>query len=96
MCVDRRLPGSPSQIFVFPLGDVLLSLGVPLLFGQPKIDDVDLIGLLAKPDEEVVWLDVPVDEVLGVHKLNSGDHLVAKHQNCLQRELAPTEREEFL
>ena len=40
--------------------------------------------------EEVVWLDVSVDEVLGVDVLDPGDELVGQEQDSLETE--PSER----
>lgn len=39
----------------------------PILLGQSKVDDVYLVGLLSQSDQKIIRLDVPVDEVLGVH-----------------------------
>lgn len=37
---------------------------------------------------EVIWLNVPVDEVSIVHVLDTGNHLINEHENCLQGELS--------
>lgn len=96
MRVDGSLAGGASEILVFSVGDVLLRLGVPVLLRQTKVNDVDLVGLLAQSDEEIIRLYVTVNEVLSVHQFYARDHLVAQHQHCLQRELATTEGEELL
>ncbi len=36
--------------------------------------------------EEVVWLDVPVDEVLGVDVFDPGDQLIGKQEDSLEAE----------
>lgn len=55
--------------------DVLLSLRVDVLLGQPKVDDVDgVLPLAARPpNQEVLGLHVTVDEALGVHVLHARD-----------------------
>jgi hypothetical protein len=85
--VDGSLAGGASEILVFSVGDVLLRLGVPVLLRQTKVNDVDLVGLLAQSDEEIVWLYVTVNEVLGVHQFYARDHLVA--QNFIHRDIKP-------
>ena len=52
---------------------MLLRLGISVLLGHAKIDDMDNIGRLSiRPsNEKVVWLDITVDEVLLVNCLNS-------------------------
>jgi hypothetical protein len=47
-------------------------LGVTVLLGQTEIDNVDLIAALADSHEKVVWLNVTVDEVPGVHVFDTG------------------------
>ena len=73
MGIDGGVAGSASQVLVFPVGDVLVGAGVPVLLGQAKVNDVHQVALLPQPHEEVVRLDVPVDEVLGVDVLNAAD-----------------------
>jgi len=50
----------------------VLRFGIPVLLGHSKVDDVDdVFSLRAGPsDQEVVGLDVTVDEVLLVNRLN--------------------------
>lgn len=73
MGVDGGVAGSASQVLVFPVGDVLVGAGVPVLLGQAEVNDVHQVALFPQPHEEVVRLDVPVDEVLGVDVLNAAD-----------------------
>ena len=47
-----------------------------VLLCQPEVDDVNLVRLLAKADQEVIRLDIAMDEILGMHVLNPVDHLV--------------------
>jgi hypothetical protein len=61
--VDTSISGGASQVLAVPVGNVLASLGVSESLGEPEINDVDIVLLLADPDEEVVWLYVSVQEV---------------------------------
>jgi hypothetical protein len=49
---------------------VLASLRVAEALGKTKVDDVDVVLLLANADQEVVWLDISVKEVPRVHKFD--------------------------
>ena len=50
---------------------MLPSLGISETFGKAKIDYVNIMLLLSDTNQEVVWLDVTVEEVTGVHELYS-------------------------
>jgi hypothetical protein len=50
---------------------MFVSLGIEVPLGQAEIDDVHVMLLLPDADEEVVWLDVTVEKVTGVHELDS-------------------------
>lgn len=73
MCVDAHVSSSAAQTLAFPVRNVLLRLRVPVLLRHAKVDDVDQVGGLGRgaADEEVVGLDVAVDEVLFVDRLDS-------------------------
>ena len=45
------------------------------------------MGSLVEPNTEIIWLDIPVEEMSGVDVFDSLNHLVHKHQNSLQRKL---------
>mmetsp|Transcript_103033 Transcript_103033/g.272266 ORF Transcript_103033/g.272266 Transcript_103033/m.272266 type:complete len:220 (+) Transcript_103033:685-1344(+) len=94
MCVHTRVPGSACQTLAFTVWYVLLGLRVPVLFGQPEVDNVHLIGLLPQANEEVVGLDIAVDEILRMDVLNTVDHLVGQHEDRLQAELAAADVEQ--
>lgn len=57
---------------MLPVWNVFFGLGVDVLFGQAKVNDVDNMFLLVplSSDEKVFRLHVSVDEVLGVHVLH--------------------------
>ena len=96
MSVDAGIASSASQILIFAIRDVEVSLWITVLLGQTEIDDVDLVASLADAHEEVVGLDVSVDEGFGVYVLDAGDELVDEQQDGLEREFAVAEVEEIL
>lgn len=96
MGVDGGITGSTSQVLVLTVRDVEVSLGVPVLLGETKVDDIHLIAPLTNAHQEVVGLDISVDERLGVDVLDTGDELVGKEKDGLERELAVAEVEEIL
>ena len=73
MGVDTHVTSGTRKRLTFPVGNVLLGLGVTVLFGHAKINNVDNIGAFRAwaANEEVVGLDVPVDQVLLVDCLDS-------------------------
>jgi len=96
MRVDRRVTGSSRQVLVFTIRDMLLCLRVAVLLGQAEINAMHLICLFANADEEIIGLDIAMDKILGVHVLDTVNHLICKHENCLEGELAIAEVEEIL
>lgn len=72
MCVDGHVPSCSSQALVLPVWDVFFGLGVDVLFGQAKVDDVDnmLLFVPLTSDEKVFRFNVSVDEVFGVDVLH--------------------------
>lgn len=68
MCVNAHVACCPSQTLVLPVGDVFFGLGVYVLFGQTKVDDVDGVLPLASwpSNQEVLWLHISVYQTLGV------------------------------
>lgn len=73
MCVYGGVAGRASQVLVLAVGDVLMCAGVTVFLGQAEVDDVDQVALLAQSHQEIVWLHISVDEVLGVNVLNATD-----------------------
>lgn len=73
MSVDTHITRCTRQRLAFPIGDVLLRLGISVLFGHAEVDDMDNIGDLGvrTADKEVVGFDVPIDHVLLVDRLYS-------------------------
>ena len=52
-----------------------------------KVDAMNEVGLAAKPNEEVVRLDVAMDEGFVVDVLNPLQQLVSNHKDCFQVKL---------
>lgn len=73
--IDTHVACCAGQRFALAVGDVLLGLGVSVLLGHAEIDDVDHIGRFGAgaADQEIVGLDVSVDEVLFVNRLDAGE-----------------------
>mmetsp|Transcript_30923 Transcript_30923/g.95494 ORF Transcript_30923/g.95494 Transcript_30923/m.95494 type:complete len:332 (-) Transcript_30923:16-1011(-) len=94
MSADAAVARGTRKILALLVWDVLVSLRVAVLLRQAEINDVHMVALLAGAHQEVVRLDVTVQEVLGMHKLDAADHLVSEHQRRLQAVLAPAEVEE--
>lgn len=90
MGIDTHVTGSTGQRLSLAVGNVLLGLGVAVLLGHAKIDHVDDIGCLGtrSSNQEVVRLDITVDEVLFVYRLDSRKHLLGDHDNSLDCESA--------
>ena len=71
--VDRGVSSGTGQVFVLSVRNVQVRLGVTVLFGETKVDDIDLVTAFADTHEEIVGLNVAVNEVARVDVLNSGD-----------------------
>lgn len=94
--VDTRVPCGTGEVLVLTVGDVEVSLGVTVLLGETKVDDIDLVAALTDTHEEVVGFDITVDEGLGMDVLDARDELVGEEEDGLERELAVAEVEEIL
>jgi len=70
MSVHRSIAGGAGQVLSIAIRNVLTGLGVTETLGQAKVDYVDVVLLLADTDKEVIWLNVSVQEVARVHKLD--------------------------
>lgn len=74
MGVDRHVTRSSGKGLSLAIWDVLLGLWVAVLLGHAEVNGVDDISRLGawSADQKVIWLDIPVDEVLLVDSLDSG------------------------
>ena len=75
MSVDAHVSCSAREALVFTIRNVLIGQRIDVLFSQPKVNDVHcvLIGHPCPPHQEVLWLHVPVDQVLAMDVFQSGD-----------------------
>ena len=89
------LPCSSSKVFVFSVGDMLPCPVVPVLLGQTEVDHEQLVAVAPNPHQEIVWFDVPMDEVLVVDVLDPPNHLVSQHEDGLHGESPRAEVEEI-
>lgn len=96
MGIDTRIAGGSRQVLVLTVWDMEVGLGVTVLLRQAKIDDIDLVAPLSDAHQEVVRLDVPMDERLGMNVFDPGDELIREQKHRLQRELAVAEIEQIL
>lgn len=73
MRVDTHVTSSSRKRFPLAVGNVLLGLGVSVLLCHAEIDHVDDIGSLGSrsANQKVVRLDISVDQVLLVDRLDS-------------------------
>lgn len=81
MRIDGHISGSASQALMLPVWNVFFGLGVDVLFGQTKVDDVDDVFLFVSlpSDEKVFRFHISIDEVFRVHVLHSRN-LVRKNR----------------
>ena len=87
MSVHRSIAGCSSEIFTIPVGYVFSSFGVTEPFGKPEINNIDKMLLLSDANQEVVWLNVTMQKMSRVNKLQSLKHLIRQHENCLELKL---------
>lgn len=55
-------------------------------FAEAKINQIHLISLALDAHAEILWLDVSVDEVVVVQRLEDADHLETEQSSGLQGE----------
>ena len=88
--VDAHVASGTGERLAFAVRDVSACLGVAVLFGHAKINDVDdvLVAGASAAHKEVVGLDVSVDVIAFVDGLNTRDHLLSDLDCGLDGELA--------
>ncbi|RNA05858.1 hypothetical protein BpHYR1_033557 [Brachionus plicatilis] len=94
--VDGGVAGRAGQIFVFSVHDVLACAVVAVLFGEAEVDQKDFVAVAANAHQKVVGLDVAMNEVFVVHKLDAAYHLVGEHQHRFHGEAARAKVEQVL
>jgi hypothetical protein len=73
MGINTGIASSSCQVLVLPVGNVQMALGVTVLLGKTKVDDVHLVATLADTHQEVIGFDITVNEVLGMDVFDAGD-----------------------
>lgn len=66
----------------------MFSIPLNVSFGKSEVQNENFIGSLIQTNTEVIRFNISVDKVSVVHILNSCNHLVNEHQNCLEREFS--------
>lgn len=84
MVVDARKPRCPGQTLVGLERNVVLGARIPILLGEPIVDDVENPRLVAQSDEKVFCLDVAVNEMARMEKPQALDGLHGNHQDVAQ------------
>jgi len=62
--------------------------------GEAQICYINLIPTPPGTHQEVLWLDVSMNDVLGMDILKTANELIGEHQHRFERELATAEIEE--
>jgi len=86
VCVDASISGCSGKVFVFSVRYMLVGACVPIFFGQAEIDDVYQVTFFPQAHEEIVWLDIPMDEVFAVNELYPRNELVCQQQYGFEAE----------
>lgn len=88
MCIDTSISCRSCQRLIVLVRDVLARFRVSIPFGEAEINYVDNVLFLAVANKEVVWLHVPVNEVVVVQEFETLNHLISDHERRLNREFA--------
>lgn len=79
MGVQRGITSGASQVFVISVRNVR-PIFLKILFGEPKVDDVDFGRFFPSSNHKVIWLDIPMKVAFILNVLNSLNHLVTDHE----------------
>lgn len=73
MRVDAHVASCPCQVFVFTIGNVLVSGRLNVFFSQTEVNYMDnvLLSCGMSTDEKVFWLDIAEDKMFGMHIFDS-------------------------
>ena len=78
MGIDAHVPRSARKGLFLSVGNVLFGGRISVVLRHPKVNQVDGGGVVVSPNQEVVWLDVTIDEVLVMGGLNASQLHVSK------------------
>lgn len=76
MAVNRSIPWGTGETLVIFVRN-MLSILLNVLLGQSEVNDEDFAAVLMRPNQEILRLDIPMDELFGVDVLQSCDDLLA-------------------
>lgn len=78
--INAHVAGSSAKRLALAVRYMLFSLGVAVLFGHAKVDDMNHVGVFAVwlADQKVVGLDVAVDQVLFMDRLDTRQLLLSE------------------
>ena len=89
MGIDRCIAGCSRKVFILFILNMLMCFGVTVPLGETEIDNVYNMRFLAEAHEEILWLNIPMYEVLGMKTRNCTElnnlifqyfyHLMANH-----------------
>lgn len=83
--IYRCVASCSSQILTILVRN-MHPIGQDVLLRQPKINQVQLELFLVDAHAKVIRLDIAMQQMLGVHKLDPLDHLIHKHKHSLEAE----------
>jgi hypothetical protein len=63
VAVDRSKSGSASKSVIRPTWNMDVSISVPVLLRQAKVNDANFIAMSANTDQEVAWFDIAVNKM---------------------------------
>lgn len=93
MGVDAHISCGARQRLSLSVGDMLFSLRVSILFGHAEVYHVYNVRCprVGATDQEIVRLDVPIDEILLVDRLDSGKLLAVNTEGIVvQKGVSPS------
>ena len=94
MTVDAGKSCRANQIWVPGARGMSVHLGSIGFRGEAQICHINLIPTPPDTHQEVLWLDVSMNDVLGMNILKTANELIGEHQHSFKRELATAEVEE--
>jgi hypothetical protein len=85
--VDTRVANGAPKPKTF---DIFMPFGIPEFLSQAEIDGIKYISSLPNPHQEIVWLDIAMEEALGMDIFDSRNGLVGDEEDGLERKLSIT------
>lgn len=74
---------------------MFIRLRVSVALWKSKVNHVDYWSFCVESYQEIIGFHVPMEEILSVHVLNSGDHLIGKHADSFKGEFSVAELEKI-